>query len=151
RQLGVRNFRGIKTLDWVLPAGQRLLTLIGPGDSGKSTILDAIHLLLGDRWSVAFSDVDFYGVDPATPIQIRAVLTDVPAGLLTDSTFGFWQSGLGSDGLVHQEPEDGLEPCLVVQLTVDESLEPQWSVARADGDAQNLTSSQRREFSTFRV
>lgn len=69
RQLSIENFRGIRRLDWTLPVGQRLITLIGPGDSGKSTILEAVHLLLGDRWSVSFSDVDFFNVDPATPIQ----------------------------------------------------------------------------------
>jgi putative ATP-dependent endonuclease of OLD family len=151
RQLNVENFRGIKKLDWTLPAGQRLITLIGPGDSGKSTILEAIYLLLGDRWSVSFSDVDFYGVDPSEPIRIEAVLTDVPASLLKDNNFGFWQSGLAADGQVNQEPEDGLEPCLVVRLMVDESLEPRWEVLRANGEARNITSSQRREFSTFRV
>lgn len=110
----------------------------------KSTVLEAIHLLLGDRWSVSFSDVDFYHVDPSTPIQIKAVLTDVAESLLKDNTFGFWQSGLDAGGGVHQEPEDGLEPCLVVHLTVDESLEPQWEVVRVDGEARGITSSQRR-------
>lgn len=151
RQLSIENFRGIKKLNWTLPANQRLTTLIGPGDSGKSTILEAIHLLLGHRWSVSFSDVDFYNVDPSAPIRIRAVLTDIPEPLLKDNTFGFWQSGLAEDGQIHQEPENGLEPCLVVRLTVDESLEPQWEVVRADGDGRNITSNQRREFSTFRV
>ncbi|WP_030014516.1 ATP-dependent nuclease [Curtobacterium sp. S6] len=151
RQFSIENFRGIKKLDWILPVGQRLITLIGPGDSGKSSILEAIYLLLGDRWSVSFSDVDFYGVDPSDPIRIQAVLTDVPAPLLKDNTFGFWQSGLAVDGQIHQEPEDGRELCLVVRLTVDESLEPLWEVVRANGDGRNITSSQRREFSTFRV
>ena len=151
RHLSIENFRGIKSLAWTPPAGQRLVTLIGPGDSGKSSILEAIYLLLGDRWSVSFSDVDFFGVNPSEPIRITGVLTDVPAPLLKDSTFGFWQSGLGENGQMHQEPEDGCEPCLVVRLTVDESLEPQWQVVRANGDERLITSSQRREFSTFRV
>lgn len=101
RRLKIMNFRGIASLDWTLPANQRLITLIGPGDSGKSTILDAIYLLLGDRWSVSFSDVDFFGVDPAMPIQIKAALTNVPDSLIKDSAFGFWQSGLGADGQVY--------------------------------------------------
>ncbi|GLB63270.1 hypothetical protein NCCP2495_11480 [Dietzia sp. NCCP-2495] len=151
RHLSVENFRGIRKLDWSLPTDQRLIVLIGPGDSGKSTILEAVHLLLGDRWNVSFSDVDFYGVNPSVPIRIKAVLTDVPVSLRKDSTFGFWQSGFAANGQIHQEPEDGLEPCLVVRLTVGESLEPQWEVLRADGEARNITSSQRREFSTFRV
>lgn len=151
RQLNIENFRGISRLDWTLPVDQRLITLIGPGDSGKSTILEAIHLLLGDRWSISFSDADFYGVNPSESIHIKAVLTNVPAPLLKDNTFGFWQSGFAADGQIHQEPEDGLEPCLVVRLTVDESLEPHWEVIRADGETRNITSSLRREFSTFRV
>ncbi|WP_129658131.1 ATP-dependent nuclease [Rothia uropygialis] len=151
RQFSIENFRGIKKLDWILPVGQRLITLIGPGDSGKSSILEAIYLLLGDRWSVSFSDVDFYGVDPSDPIRITAFLTDVPAPLLKDNTFGFWQSGLAENGQIHQEPEEGCEPCLVVRLTVDESLEPRWEVVRVDGEGRRITSSQRREFSTFRV
>lgn len=151
RRLSIVNFRGIKKLDWMLPAGQRLITLIGPGDCGKSTILEAIHLLLGDRWSVSFSDVDFHGVDTAMPIQINSVITDVPDSLLKDNTFGLWQSGLDDSGRVHQEPEEGLEPCLLVRLTVDESLEPKCEVVRADDQARSITSSQRREFSTFRV
>ncbi|WP_176484208.1 ATP-binding protein [Glutamicibacter sp. BW80] len=150
-QLDIENFRGIKNLKWILPVSQRLITLIGPGDSGKSTILEAIHLLLGDRWNVSFSDVDFYGVDLAQTIKIEAVLTGIPTPLLKDKTFGFWQSGLSADGQVHQEPLDGLAPCLIVRLTVDDSLEPQWEVVRADGNARSITSSQRREFSTFRV
>lgn len=151
RQLNIENFRGIRSLHWTLPVDQRLITLIGPGDSGKSTILEAIHLLLGDRWSVSFSDADFFGVDPSQSIQVKAVLTNVPAALLKDTAFGFWQSGLAADGQIHQEPEDALEPCLVVRLTVDQSLEPHWEVVRADGESRNITSSQRREFSTFRV
>lgn len=151
RQLNIENFRGIKNLKWTLPVCQRLITLIGPGDSGKSTILEAIHLLLGERWNVSFSDVDFYGVDPSRTIKIEAVLTDIPTPLLRDKSFGFWQSGLAANGQIHQEPEDGLVPCLIVRLTVDDSLEPQWEVVRADGDARSITSSQRREFSTFRV
>lgn len=151
RQLNIANFRGIRRLDWTLPFDQRLITLIGPGDSGKSTILEAIHMLLGDRWSISFSDADFYGVDTSESIQIKAALTNVPAPLLQDNTFGFWQSGLAADGQIHQEPKDGLEPCLVVRMTVDESLEPQWEVIRADGEKRNITSNLRREFSTFRV
>lgn len=50
-----------------------------------------------------------------------------------------------------QDPEDGYVPALLVQLSVDASLEPKWSVLRTDGELQHLTSSQRRAFSTFKV
>lgn len=151
RQLSIRNFRGIKALDWDLPSAQRLITLVGPGDSGKSTILDAIHYLLGDRWFVPFSDTDFYCVDVTEPISIKATLVDIPVALRKENVFGLWLSGLDREGELHQDPEDGLTPALIVRLTVDEGLEPHWSVERVDGQTQFLTSTQRRSFSTFKV
>lgn len=151
RRLTIERFRGVKSLDWHLPTDQRLITLIGPGDTGKSTILEAIHFLLGDRWNIPFDDTDFYGVDVTQPIQIKAVLTDLPEALLKESAFGLWLSGLDDAGELHQDPEDDLEPCLVVRLSVDETLEQKWAVERVDGDSQPLTSAQRGHFSTFKV
>lgn len=78
RQLDIHNFRGIKSLSWKIPADQRLLVLVGPGDSGKSTVLDAIHYLLGDRWNIPVSDTDFHNVNLTEPIVLKAVLTDIP-------------------------------------------------------------------------
>lgn len=138
-------------MDWKLPTGQRLITLVGPGDSGKSTILDAVHYLLGDRWNVVFSDTDFYAVDIERWISIKAVLVDLPAEIRRDSVFGFWLSGLDEEGELHQDPEDHHVPALIARLTVDSTLEPKWTVERADGTSAPLTASQRRFFSTFKV
>lgn len=151
QRLTIDNFRGIKTLDWILPSDQRLLVLVGPGDSGKSTVLEAIHYLLGDRWNIPFSDTDFYGVDVSMPISIRAVLTDIAPALKKDTAFGLWLSGLGSDGALHQDPSDEDEVALIARLTVDASLEPKWTVERVDGESRPLTADQRRSFSTFKV
>ncbi|MCR1572651.1 MULTISPECIES: AAA family ATPase [Stenotrophomonas] len=52
RHIAIRNFRSIHSLDWSPSAGVNCL--VGPGDSGKSTILDAIDLCLGVRRSVSF-------------------------------------------------------------------------------------------------
>jgi putative ATP-dependent endonuclease of OLD family len=151
RRLWVENFRGIKCLDWKIPANQKLIALIGPGDGGKSTILDAIHYLLGDRWSIPFADTDFFKVDVQNPIIIKALLIDLPSALKKDSAFGLWLSGVDQGGEPLQDPEDGSESALLVQLSVDSSLEPRWTVIRPDGAEKHLTSAQRRAFSTFKV
>ena len=151
RRLWVENFRGIRVLDWKLPTDQRLVALVGPGDTGKSTILEAIHYLLGDRWMIPFADTDFYKANVEDPILIKALLMELPPSLKKEAALGLWLSGVDQDGEPHQDPEDGYEPALLVQLAVDTSLEPKWSVLRADGEQQNLTSSQRRSFSTFKV
>lgn len=151
QRLTIENFRGIKTLDWTLPTDQRLVALIGPGDSGKSTILEAVHWLLGDRWSIPVSDTDFFGVDLSQTIRIQAVLVGLPDALKRDTAFGLWLSGLDSAGVLHQDPDDTHTPALIAVLTIDDSLEPHWSVERVDGQSQLLTSAQRRHFSTFKV
>lgn len=151
RRLWINNFRGIKQLDWKLPTGQQLVALVGPGDSGKSTILDALHFLLGDRWNIPFTDTDFYNTVVDQPIVIKALLIDIPSALKKEAALGLWLSGVDGEGDPHQDPEDGLEPALIVQLVVDIDLEPKWSIVRPGGEVQNLTSSQRRAFSTFKV
>lgn len=151
RRLWISNFRGIKYMDWKIPANQRLIALVGPGDSGKSTILDAIHFLLGDRWNIPFADTDFYGTSVEEPITITAATIDIPRELKKDTALGLWMSGIDDSGDLYPDPADGLEPALVVSLTVDSSLEPKWSIRRSDGSSQFLTSSQRRAFSTFKV
>ena len=44
RKINIKNFRGIKELDWSLPA-EDIFCLIGKGDSSKSTLLEAMALL----------------------------------------------------------------------------------------------------------
>lgn len=150
RRLLIENFRGIKHLDWTMPIHQKLITLVGPGDSGKSTTLVALNFLLGDRWNIPFSDTDFFEVDTSQNIRIAAILTGIPKPLLKESALGLWLRGLQEDGNITEDPEDGTEPALTIQLVVGDDLEPSWEVYKS-GRSQRLTSSQRREFSTFLV
>ena len=68
RQLHIKNFRSIKELIW--NPKPRLNCLIGPGNSGKSTILDTIDLTLSARHSYPFTDADFYKLETNNPIDI---------------------------------------------------------------------------------
>ena len=77
RLIEIENFRGISSLSWIPSPG--LNCLIGPGDSGKSTILDAVDLCLGARRSIQFSDADFHRANTDKPMEIRITLGDLPA------------------------------------------------------------------------
>lgn len=57
KHIAIENFRGIKNLDWHVDG--RMICLLGPGDSTKTTVIDAIELALAPRWNVPFSDADF--------------------------------------------------------------------------------------------
>ncbi len=150
----VSNFRAIKELKW-LP-GPGINCLIGPGDSGKSSILEAIDLCLGARRSVTFSDADFYHLDTAAPIKV--VLT---IGALDDSTksldtYGQFLRGFNSTTRnVEDEPDSGLETVVTVVMTVGADLDPQWTLqsdrATAAGITRNLTWGDRQKMAPTRI
>jgi len=125
-KLSVENFRGIQELDWT-PQCQPLCCLIGSGDSGKSTVLDAIEAALSSRW-YTFGEGDFRGCDTSRPIKIEVTIAELSRPLLSDEKFGLYIRGLAPDGTLRDEPEDGDEPVLTVRLTVDATMEPVWEV-----------------------
>jgi predicted ATP-dependent endonuclease of OLD family len=67
RRLEIENFRGIKTLTWNVGPG--VTCLIGAGDSTKSSVLEAIHIVLWPRWAVTIDDSDFYRVITKSGVQ----------------------------------------------------------------------------------
>jgi putative ATP-dependent endonuclease of OLD family len=68
RKIEIQNFRGIKDFAWLPSAG--INCLIGPGDNGKSSILDAIDYCVGARRNIQFTDADFHRLDVEQPIRI---------------------------------------------------------------------------------
>src|SRR3546814_2449793 len=91
RKIEITNFRGIQRLVWCPMPG--INCLIGPGDSGKSTVLDAIDLCLGARRNIQLSDADFFGLDVATPISITLTLGDLDGSMSTLESFGTFLRG----------------------------------------------------------
>ena len=70
-RLIIYNYRGIKHLDCDF-GDENLIILIGRGDSGKTTILNAIHAVLSPSWNMTFNDLDFHEQDLSKPIIIEA-------------------------------------------------------------------------------
>lgn len=134
RHLSVRNFRGIRQLDWPVPDGT-LLCLIGRGDSTKSTILEALRRVFHPQWNLTFDDADFHLCDPAHPITIEVVLGDLPDAFRDLEKYGHALCGWNNQTCVRTaDPGDGLEDALRVRLTVADDLEPSWSVIKNDDD-----------------
>ncbi|MFA5628389.1 MAG: AAA family ATPase [Thiohalomonadaceae bacterium] len=127
RLLEINHFRSIQALSWYPTNG--INCLIGPGDSGKSTILDAIDLCLGARRNLALSDTDFYGLDVSQPITISITLGDLPERLKNLEYYGEYLRGhCDLLGTVEDEPRQDLETVLTIRLTVSADLEPVWSL-----------------------
>lgn len=149
RQVKVRNFRGIAALDWT-PA-HSFCCLIGPGDSGKSTVLDAAEAALSSRW-FSFTEPDFLGCDAANAITIEATVGELSKALMSDERFGLYIRGWTAAGELCDEPEDGDEPVLTVRLTVDATLEPAWElVCDRIEDTRTLSNRDRALFGLVRL
>lgn len=137
RCLEIRNFRSIQALEWKPSNGVNCL--IGPGDSGKSTILDAIDLCLGMRRNATFSDTDFYNLDVARPIVIAVTLGALPDTLKNIDAYGDFLRGFDlSTGLLEDEPRAGLETVMTLKLAVNGDLEPNWNLYSDRGERQQL-------------
>ena len=52
KQVSVKGFRGIRCLDWTVKG--TIIGLVGPGDSTKTTILDAIEYALSPAVELAY-------------------------------------------------------------------------------------------------
>ncbi|TAE87568.1 MAG: DUF2813 domain-containing protein [Verrucomicrobia bacterium] len=151
RRLEIENFRGVKKLDWRHIA--ETAALVGPGDSGKSTILDAIERVLSPKWNVPFDDTDFWDLNTDATIVIRATITDLAPNLYRESKYGLLLHGFDkkSGEAVSALGEEGEEHALVVEVRVDESLEPIWSVIGMDEEKHMFMARDREALGMLRV
>lgn len=124
RYIEIRNFRSIKSLNWC--PGPGMNCLVGPGDSGKSTILDAIDLCLSARRGWSFSDSDFYNQDVTKRLYVRLTIGALPDGLLDLDVYGDYLRSYDDElGSIDDEPNHGTETVLTLELGVESDLEPQ--------------------------
>jgi len=137
RLIEIKNFRGIKTLKWLPSSG--INCLIGPGDSGKSSILDAIDFCLDARRNIQFTDADFHMLDVEKPIKIEITFGGLDDTLKNFETYGTYLRGFDAKtGAIEDEPERDLETVLTLRLTVAADLEPSWTLVSKRAEAQGI-------------
>lgn len=122
RHIEIKNFRSINDLTWVPSPGVNCL--IGPGDTGKTTILDSIDACLSVKKNIDFCDADFHELDVERPIVIRVTLGDLPDHLMDLDSYGEVLRGFDEEKhVIEDEPRDGLEVVLTMELRVTADLE----------------------------
>lgn len=151
RRLQIQRFRGVRSLDW-RHIGMNA-ALVGPGDSGKSTILDAIERVLSPRWNVPFDDTDFWGLDTGQPIIITATISDLPDSFYKDTKFGLYLKAYDADEGIAEEAtgDEDEEYALVIELRVEASLEPVWGVLDGEGNRHTMLARDRELLGMLRV
>jgi putative ATP-dependent endonuclease of OLD family len=90
-QIEIQNFRGIREMTWAPAEGVNCL--IGPGDSTKTTVLDAVELCLNPRFSFVADDCDFHNLDVEKTVRIVVTLGDLPSEFLSEDRYGLHLRG----------------------------------------------------------
>lgn len=129
-ELEIENFRGIKSAKITFPQESKILCIIGPGDSTKSTILKALEWLTWPTYNMKITDADFYVGDTKNDIVIRGTFVGVIDEFLEEDKYGLMlrRPGVAYDGASDDEPIEDEPQCLSVQLTISDNLEPKWEV-----------------------
>ena len=130
--------------------------LIGPGDSGKSTVLDAIDYCMGPRRTVPINDADFYHLDVSNPISITITIGELDDALKNIEAYGDFLRSYDADlHKLEDEPETGKETVLTLNLTIAGDLEPAWRLvserAEAAGKVRYLTWGDRIRLAPTRI
>lgn len=152
--LKIQHFRGIESFEQTFETG--ITCIIGRGDSGKSTILEAIAFVFSQSWSIHLNDSDFFRCDTSIPIIIEGTIVNVPDELI--SKFDSHLRGISKDGRFIDDMEledadnDNTQTALTIQLKVTKDLEPSWSVVSNNGiEPSQIKANDRAKLNVFAV
>ena len=152
KRLTIARFRGIETLDWCPDGAINLL--IGGGDSGKSTVLQAIALLLSPTNSVQVLETDYFNRATADGFSIEAVV-EIPAEVgIADFQQALWPWDWDGKAAVLPDPNAENEPANPVfrfRIRGTDELELIWEVVQPNEDVVTLSVGLRRKIGVVRL
>jgi putative ATP-dependent endonuclease of OLD family len=151
QSITIKNFRGIKEFHTTFNTD--LVCLIGRGDSGKSTILEALGIALSSNWNMNFFDNDFHNCNTGNPIIIEVTLIDIPKDLLAESKFGLHLKSYNCEtNQVFDDVEKADEVAITIQLSVEKDLEPKWNVVtNTEAGSKSIGAADRSKFNAFLI
>ena len=151
-EVDIKNFRGIKAFKQSF-YNKKLVCLIGRGDSGKSTILDAIAYALSPSWNVPFNDNDFYNGDTSTPITIDISIM-IPENFLPEDKYGMYLRGWDkANNTISDDLKEEHERIITIRLEIADDLEPHWYVYKEcqEENKKDINNKDRAKFNCFMV
>src|SRR5216683_2233190 len=150
-RLAIERFRCIKTLSLFPDKGVNLI--LGGGDVGKTTILDAIGLLLSPTNPTTLSDTDYHCRNIEAGFAIEAIVYLPPEGGINQQTKASWPwDWNGSEAIVPStDGEMKGEPVYRLRVRGSEDLELVYEIVQPDGTADSLSVGLRRSIGLVRL
>jgi putative ATP-dependent endonuclease of OLD family len=135
RHLEIKSFRGISELRFA--PGERTV-ILGPNNAGKTTVLEALDLLLHSgrgRARPAPSEIDYFGRDPSKEFSIEAVIGELPEDFSTDARRYLEGWDAEHEQVIPEVDGPGIEPVVRVRVrgTKDLDLVHEFAKDEAEG------------------
>lgn len=150
RRLSITRFRGIGSLNWRPGPGVNLI--LGGGDVGKTTILDAIGLLLSPVNASALPDTDYFGRVIEDCFEIEAVMALPMDGAIADQVRPAWPWAWdGTAPVVPTLDGDPGAPVYRLRVRGTEDLELVYEMLQPNGSTASLPVTLRRSIGLVRL
>lgn len=152
-RLSIERFRGIKTLSWRPAKGVN--AILGGGDIGKTTILDAISLLLSPVNSSTLSDTDYHARDIEAGFVIEAIMSLPTGSGINDQLKPSWPWEWNRTELsvpnTDDESKPAGEPVYRIRVRGTEDLELAYEIMQPDGSTDFFPVTLRRSIGLVRL
>ena len=151
--LAIERFRCITTFSWHPAKGVNLI--LGGGDVGKTTILDAIGLLLSPTNLTTLADTDYHARNIGAGFAIEAIVSLPTESGISQQTKASWPwDWKGSEAVVPSTDSDGGmkgEPVYRLRVRGTEDLELAYEIVQPDGTPDSLSVGLRRSIGLVRL
>ena len=155
-KLTIERFRGIQALEW--NPGAKANVLLGGGDVGKTTILEAIGLLLSPSAVVVLSEADYWQRDVDSEFLIGAVVALSPSSEIGQQrTFAWPWEWDGTNAVLPADPDDEDAPSTTgkpvyrLQVRGTPDLQARWEVLQPNDEVDPLSVAVRRRIGVVRL
>jgi putative ATP-dependent endonuclease of the OLD family len=151
-RLEITNFRGIRHLEWF--PGPNVNVILGGGDTGKTTILEAVQLLLHPSNYFPLAETDYWRRAVEEGFEIAAVMK-LPTELLSRQAVMNWPWIWNDQRLVSPdpdaEPSNDETPAYYLRVRGTEDLELIYEVVQPNDETAPLGVALRRSIGLLRL
>lgn len=156
RKLSIERFRGIKSLTWRPSCGVNII--LGGGDTGKTTVLEAIGLLLNPTNTYILTDADYFNRDVDSEFYVEGVMALPEVTAINQQTSMNWPWVWdGRNAVLPTESEDGdneelkTDPVYILRVRGTAELELSYEIVQPDGNVTTLSVALRRTIGLVRL
>lgn len=155
-QIKIDRFRGIENLIWNPAPDMNII--LGGGDVGKTTVLEAIALLLSPSNSLVLSEADYWQRKTEDEFIIQAVNSLPSSTEICQKPKFVWPWEWDGEKAVLPVAAAGdddmpapVQPVYCLQVRGTAELEITWKIIQPNGDVDILASTVRRKIGVVRL